>query len=246
MRLVLTLLVLLLSIPAVLFAQWVPRIPGPPPVPGLPPISGGSVLAGRLVGTANVIDGDTIEIHGKRIRLHGIDAPESNQTCEADGKPYRCGQQAALALADKIGRKTVTCEPRGKDRYGRVVAVCSLNGRDLQAWLVAEGWALAYRRYSMDYVDEEEAAKEAKRGIWRGRFVKPWEWRQGKRMDEAAEATPSRGCTVKGNISSNGERIYHVRGGRDYERTKISTEKGERWFCSEREAVAAGWRAVRR
>lgn len=106
-----------------------------------------------LAGQDSVIDGDTIEIHGQRIRLYGIDAPESGQTCEADGKVYRCGKDAAFALTDKIGRQTVECEDRGRDRYDRVIAICYAGGQDIGAWLVDQGWALAFRRYSLDYVD---------------------------------------------------------------------------------------------
>ncbi len=137
--------------------------------------------ATEIAGTASVIDGDTIEVHGRRIRLHGIDAPESRQTCTAEGKPYRCGQEAALALADKIGRRPVTCEQRDVDRYGRVVGVCRAGGEDLNRWMVAEGLALAYRRYSHDYVAAELAAQKAGRGIWRGEFEAPWDWRRAKR-----------------------------------------------------------------
>ncbi len=135
-----------------------------------------------LTGTASVIDGDTLAIHGHRIRLHGIDAPESGQTCEdAGGRSYRCGQVAALALADRIGRRPVTCIARDTDRYGRRIAVCEEGGRDLNAWMVAGGHALAYRRYSRDYVGEEAAARDAGRGLWQGRFVAPWDWRRGLR-----------------------------------------------------------------
>jgi len=137
--------------------------------------AGGINLAGR----ATVVEGDVIEIHGQRIRLFGIDAPEVGQHCEAaDGRAYRCGQQAALALADHIRQQTVICEPRDTDRYGQIVAVCRVGGEDLNAWLVSQGWALAYRHYSTDYVGEEAAARIAKRGIWRGRFVSPWVWRR--------------------------------------------------------------------
>lgn len=135
-----------------------------------------------VTGQASVIDGDTIEIHGQRIRLHGIDAPEGRQLCDdATGKPWRCGQKAALALSDKIGRRTVSCEPRDRDRYGRVVAVCRLDGVDLNAWIVSEGLAVAYRRYSTDYALQEAAARQAMRGVWAGRFIEPAEWRRTNR-----------------------------------------------------------------
>ena len=93
-----------------------------------------------IVGVASVIDGDTIEIHSVRIRLHGIDAPESRQLCtRTTGERWRCGQQASLALSDQIGRSTVSCDPRDTDRYGRTVAVCSSRGVDLNGWLVTQG-----------------------------------------------------------------------------------------------------------
>ena len=131
-----------------------------------------------IVGAASVIDGDTIEVHGARIRMHGIDAPESRQECNrVDGTSWRCGQQAALALSDHIGRATVRCEPRDRDRYGRVVAVCFKGAEDLDRWMVANGWAVAYRKYSLDYVVDEERAKRAKLGIWSGSFEMPWDWR---------------------------------------------------------------------
>ncbi len=135
-----------------------------------------------VIGTASVIDGDTIEVHGQRIRLHGIDAPESRQLCRLDGKPWQCGKDATNALADKIARRPVTCEDLGRDRYKRIIGRCTLAGEDIESWMVQQGWALAYRRYSLDFVDEEAEAQAARRGIWAGEFVKPWEWRRGKRL----------------------------------------------------------------
>lgn len=129
-----------------------------------------------LTGVVSVVDGDTIEIHGTRIRLHGIDAPESAQMCfDADEQPWRCAQKASLALADRIGRAPATCRGEGTDRYARVIAVCFQDGEDLNDWMVARGWAVAYRRYSEDYVASEQAAKAAEAGIWSSRFVMPWD-----------------------------------------------------------------------
>ena len=103
--------------------------------------SAGMVEKGEaaIVGVASVIDGDTIEVHGRRIRLEGIDAPESKQTCIRDGVAERCGQQAALHLSDRIGRLAVACEPTGTDRYGRTLAICSEGGEDLNGMMVRDG-----------------------------------------------------------------------------------------------------------
>ena len=137
----------------------------------------------NLQGLVSVMDGDTLDLRGRRIRLHGIDAPETEQICEdADGMPWRCGQRAALALADRIGRGPVTCVPTDSDDYGRVVAICYRNDIDLNAWLVANGHALAYRNYSRDYVEEEGRARRAKLGLWAGRFTAPWDWRRDARQ----------------------------------------------------------------
>ena len=199
-------------------------------------------------GRAAVTDGDSLEIAGQRVRLHGIDAPERKQRCTADGRQWRCGAAATRALKKRIGGETVTCTPRDRDRYGRIVAVCRAGGVDLNAWMVAQGWALAYRRYSMAYVDEERAAKAAKRGVWRGQLVAPWEWRRGKRLTARAtsSAKESDQCRIKGNISRKGTRIYHMPSDMHYERTKINTRKGERWFCTQAEAREAGWRRAKR
>lgn len=131
-----------------------------------------------ITGVASVIDGDTIEIHGTRIRLHGIDAPESRQECLlADRTPWRCGQQSAFALAERIGRAAIRCSARNRDRYSRIVAVCFKGSEDLNRWMVANGWAVAFRKYSLDYVAEEDRARRGRLGMWSGSFEMPWDWR---------------------------------------------------------------------
>ena len=211
----------------------------------LPVVFAASVHA-ELAGSATVTDGDSITVAGQRIRLFGIDAPESKQTCVAGGQRWRCGRSATQALAKRIGDRIVVCTERDRDRHGRIVAVCRAGTVDVNAWMVSQGLALAYRRYSTAYVGQERAAKAARRGVWRGDFVAPWDWRRGKRLTGAASAAGTGACRIKGNISRSGKRIYHVPGAQYYDRTRINTSKGERWFCSEAEARAAGWRRAKR
>ena len=200
----------------------------------------------RIAGPATVTDGDSIQVSGQRIRLFGIDAPESQQLCLAGGQRWRCGSSATRALRQRIAGRSVVCTERDRDRYGRIVAVCRAGGVDINAWMVSQGHALAYRKYSTAYVGEERSAKAARRGLWRGQFVPPWDWRRGKRLAAAAPAAGTGECRIKGNISRSGTRIYHVPGAQHYARTRINTSKGERWFCSEAEARAAGWRRAKR
>ena len=142
-----------------------------------------------ITGKPRIIDGDTIEIASQRIRIHGIDAPEAEQSCRDHGGKWQCGFEATNALAFFIARNWVTCVERDIDRYRRVVAICyagGIGGPDIGERMVREGWALAYRRYATDYVDEEDEARSNRRGLWRGNFVKPWDWRRGKRLPAAA------------------------------------------------------------
>lgn len=144
--------------------------------------------AETLTGIARVIDADTLHFPelGEHVRLLGIDAPELKQSCRAaDNTRYRCGQDAADTLKKRMGSGRVRCEANERGRYGRLIAVCfDANGADLNSWLVEQGYALAYRRYSTRYVVQERAARNAKKGIWQGRFVKPWRWRRGERLSE--------------------------------------------------------------
>ena len=127
---------------------------------------------------AKVIDGDTIVMGEQVVRLHGIDAPELDQTFQWRGQQIACGTMALAALEALTAGVKVRCQVIERDRHGRLVAkVFSPNGVDIGRRLVLAGWALAYRRYSTDYVDAEKQARKAKRGMWRGTFVNPWMWR---------------------------------------------------------------------
>ena len=205
------------------------------------------VFAASISGQADVVDGDTLSIRGQsaRIRLYGVETPEGQQTCEdAAGKRYLCGSRAADALSALIGRNgRVSCQEEDRDRYGRIVAVCQANGREINAELIRQGWALEYKQYSDGrYSGDEAEAREAKRGLWAGKFVEPWDWRRGERLSSEASTGSDRKCAIKGNISSSGK-IYHVPGSRSYAKTNVDESSGERWFCTEEEARAAGWRA---
>ena len=142
------------------------------------------VAAGRV----SVVDGDTLELHGERIRLAAIDAPEARQSCLLGGKPWPCGRRAAFALADLVGTRTVTCRWRSRDRYRRAVATCEVGGTDLGGWLVEQGWALAFRRYGLAYLAQEGRARDARRGLWAGSFVPPWALRRGNKGAVSAES----------------------------------------------------------
>ena len=138
-----------------------------------------------LGSVPRVIDADTLEVAGQKVRLQGIDAPESAQSCrQAGGQRYQCGDHATQALRTRIGPDAVTCTIEGRDRYMRALGICyAVDGTDLNGWLVRQGHALAYRRYSTTYVPQEDQARAALVGIWAGAFVPPWDWRRGARLD---------------------------------------------------------------
>jgi endonuclease YncB( thermonuclease family) len=136
-----------------------------------------------VVGHPRVIDGDTLEISGTKVRLLGIDAPELQQTCQNKrGRAYDCGHNAARHLRLLIGPKEVTCRSAEQDKDGLLLAVCYVGRHDLNRQMVLEGWALAYRADSDAYIREELAARHLKDGLWKGRFVPPWDWRGGTRL----------------------------------------------------------------
>ena len=201
---------------------------------------------------ARVVDGDSLRIEGRDIRLFGIDAPENDQTCTTEaGLTWACGQEVTDLLRKAVSGRPLRCELRGKDGFGRDLAICHLAHVNLNAWLVEEGWAFAFRKYSMMFDLQEKSAAVNRRGLHGQVMQRPAEYRAGKQtrsnpsMVSRTPAPKTGKCLIKGNITGNG-RIYHLPGQEHYDRTRINRLRGERWFCTEGEAQAAGWRRARR
>ncbi|MEQ1647089.1 MAG: thermonuclease family protein [Hyphomicrobiaceae bacterium] len=192
-------------------------------------------------GRARVIDGDTIDVGTTRVRLEGIDAPENGQTCHRRliGS-WPCGYAATTHLAKLIDGKDVECQNRGLDKYGRTLGICTFGTIDISAAMVSEGLAWAFVKYSKLYLPQEAEARSAKRGIWETDNMPAWDYR-AKAWDVADDKAPD-GCAIKGNVGRNGL-IYHMPWSPWYGRIRMDGS-GKRWFCSENEAVAAGWRAA--
>lgn len=256
--------------------------PAPPPPVYRPPTPQPDEDLPVLVGTVlSVTDGDTIKVQlssgPMSVRFHSIDAPEKDQ-------PW--GMDARSALTGRLAGRQVELEVWTQDRYERLVATVYLGDENINAWMVQEGHAWAYRDYMKDpqYCVSEAVARARRLGLWSlPSMYAPWEWRAHKRDDSKGftdysgetaanciaamhrprnsapkaptykaptyeyvpiPAPPSTNCLIKGNISQSG-RIYHVPGSPSYDQTIIDESKGERWFCTEAQALAEGWRAPR-
>ncbi|WP_024515181.1 thermonuclease family protein [Bradyrhizobium sp. Tv2a-2] len=222
--------------------------------------------AADVSGVPKIREADLVQIGNSRVRLSGIDAPSVDQLClNTRGERWTCGVAARDELIKHVEGKSWTCHLGQADRRGRMLSRCEVDGEDIQKWLVRSGWALAFTRFSHDYEADEKEAREAKVGMWQGAFIAPWDWRvRNKRtailgavkVPENAHAillasasgpvAPSPDCTIKGNVNSSGECIYHQPTSRWYAQIKMQISKGTRWFCSVEEAEAAGCRETRR
>lgn len=144
--------------------------------------------AAESKNTAKAITGDKIELAGKRYCLADIDAPEPTQQCTlANGRPYNCGRIATTALMDLLAGASVQCRPTKKSENGCAVAYCKADGFDLSANMVHTGWALAAPNARGRYTTIEGKAKARKRGLWRGKFTKPWDWRNRQPAPDSAK-----------------------------------------------------------
>ena len=147
-------------------------------------------IAEEISGIPKVVDGDTIHINNYKFRLEGIDAPEMRQQCKKESfkisffigftfyKDYSCGRVSKEKLITKIDTTEIKCISSSKDRYKRYIATCYKGKTNLNQWMVRNGFAIAYRRYSKTYVSDEEFAKENKLGLWKGKFMEPEKWRK--------------------------------------------------------------------
>ena len=149
-----------------------------------------NILAQEIIGIPKIIDGDTIYINEYKIRLEGIDAPEMRQQCKKESfkisflisftfyEDYKCGRVSKVKLINKINTSEIKCISSSKDRYKRYIATCFKGKTNLNQWMVRNGFAIAYRRYSKKYVPDEVFAKENKLGLWQGKFMEPEKWRK--------------------------------------------------------------------
>lgn len=198
------------------------------------------LFAATDTGVAVMIDGDGLLMHGLEHRLHGIDAPEVDQSCiDSDNRSWMCGAKSARVLDSLVKGQQVTCEWSEKDRYGRALSTCTADGINLNAAMVYTGYAVAYRRYSDRYIAYENEARENSNGIWMGKFLMPWDHRKRGRKIELPAPDASR--PIKGNINKKGLQYYHCPADRSYPKTRITMAKGERWFATSQEAESAGW-----
>ena len=205
-------------------------------------------------GTPRVVDGDTINIDGLAIRLHGIDAPESTQSCkDAAGATYACGTLSTKHLAALIDHHQVVCRGTEFDQNRRMIGKCRLAAApasepDLNEQMVSAGHAWAFIRYSSDYIAIEAKARAAHLGVFAAENTTPWDFRRGA-FDEAKTGSgdPSgKGCVIKGNVNQKGERIYHMPWHQAYGKVHMEGDPAKRWFCDETAAIAAGWRRALR
>lgn len=194
--------------------------------------AGGSELRGNV----RVVDGDTISLGGRTLRIFGIDAPELAQRCLRNGVDWDCGAAARRMLAMRVAAAEVICDVvEAADKHGRPVVSCTAEGEDIGRFMVRHGLAIAYVRYSDRYVADEGTARAERAGIWAGSIVAPELYRRSGRASGAGGASGPEGCTIKGNIGTGG-RIYHLPGLRDYGRARIDPNQGEAWFCSAADA----------
>jgi endonuclease YncB( thermonuclease family) len=206
---------------------------------GLPLIGTGKSVTGRAYATG----ADTLRVAGVAVKLAGIEAPESEQRCGSGSSRWRCSAVAETVLSRLVNGRRVSCSLSGGDDAGRALAQCSVGQKDVGAELVRQGYVFADGGFLARYGSQEREAREAKAGLWSGDAERPAAYR-AKLWEEAKRRAPE-GCPIKGQVSG-ASRVYVLPWSPDYERVRVQKARGERWFCSEQEALAAGFKAAQR
>ena len=198
--------------------------------------------SGTVQGKATVVSGAHLRVGGTLVRLFGIEAPEAGQTCVGAGrKQESCALAAKTALQKLVAGKLVSCELSSRQSEAAAVATCTVNGADIAGQLVRGGSVFAESGLFSTYASAEREANAARAGVWRSGAARPAEYR-AKVWDEAKDQAPD-GCPIKALV--NGEaKTYLVPWAANYDRAKVKASRGERWFCTEAEARAAGWVAA--
>jgi endonuclease YncB( thermonuclease family) len=204
----------------------------------LPLIGAGKALQGY----GAVAGADSVRVGGTTVRLAGIEAPEAEQRCGRGARTWRCGSAAEIALSRLVGGYRVSCTLSGSDEAGRALGRCTAAEKDVGAELVRQGHVFAESGILARYAGEEREARNAKAGMWGGDVERPAEYR-AKLWEEAKRRAPD-GCPIKGQVSDSG-RFYVLPWSPAYERARVQKARGERWFCSEQDAVSAGFKAAR-
>jgi endonuclease YncB( thermonuclease family) len=200
------------------------------------PAIGGKPLEGR----AHALAGDLVRVAGTTVRLAGIEAPERQQACGTGGRRQACGAAARAALGRLVDGRALSCTLSGTDAAGRPLGSCARGKLDINGELVRNGHVFAEGGLFASYASLEREARAAKAGVWAaGEPERPSEYR-AKVWEEAKRRAPD-GCPIKGRITG-GSRVYVLPWSPEYERGRVQKARGERWFCSEQEAVAAGWK----
>jgi endonuclease YncB( thermonuclease family) len=191
-------------------------------------------------GRASAVTGSLIRVNGDLVELRGIEAPQPKHPClKANGRRWSCGTSAMNALNRLVRSETVTCDISGKSSSGVPIGTCRVGDRDIGAELVRGGHVFAVSGLFAAYTTDEAKAQDAKLGIWQGETVRPEEWRN-RAWEDAKRSAPD-GCPIKGVVRASG-RVYQMPWSSDYASAKVREVKGERWFCSEDDAKAAGFK----
>ena len=221
---------------------------------------------GKFVGVPRIVDGDTVQFGEVKVRMEGIDAPQTDQLClDEAGVRWKCGVTAREQLKALAGNKSWKCYVIRKSVYGRLVARCRVDRQDIALQMIRNGWAMVSAAAPVTYLAGQQEATDKGAGLWAGAFIAPLDWRQhnwhAKTYGRLAvhpqtsdamltsafgSLPPSPDCAIKGNVNTSGKCIFHTPGGRWYKRIKMEAKRGDRWFCSPVEAAASGCRETRR